>query len=309
MGHNFATEGEEYDDGYVYSGYNSAKNINSIPWSRWADSPITSEDKLNMLATEHPWAALDKPFTLQFSTSSTYKYWKVLVSFSGVEDASAVELTIDGKALTFDSRGTLDRQFYFWKFDNPLPNGQHTLQVKQLKQPTLKDPRSGSLMGRMICSLDIHEYQNNVFAQFGKVGAFPTWDIRGSKSYRPTNDFCIMRNMTSPRFCPVCVEGMHLNFLQKIRLIDGVDIKCVGKFGLASVKAIPYGQFNKTRQRNSHYDIKWTVDGRELVQFRDQIIATNLTSGSYEVALELNTPHVRVDTKYLSDKNLFKIAC
>ena len=33
------------------------------------------------------------------------------------------------------------------------------------------------------------------------IGAYPTWDIRGFKSLRPTNEFCLMRNMTSRSFC------------------------------------------------------------------------------------------------------------
>ena len=309
MGHNFGTEGEEYDDGFVYSGYNNARSINSIPWSRWANTAIKTEEKLNLLATEHPWSSLDKPYVLNFKTSSDYKYWKVLISLSGVEDTSRVEVSVDDRILTLESKGTLDRQFYYWKFTDPLPNGQHTLTVKQLKKPTLRDPRTGDFMQRTVCSLDIHEYQKNVHEDFYKVGAFPTWDIRGSKSYRPTNDLCIMRNMTSTKFCPICTEGFHLNFLQKIKLIDGLNVTCSGNTGTATLQAIPYGQFSKSSPSDVYFDISWSKDGKVQEALAGKTSASNLASGSYDVSLKFNTPHVRLESKYLTDKRTFKVTC
>eukprot|EP00835_Amoeboradix_gromovi_P004105 NODE_302_length_11399_cov_0.339115.p1 type:complete len:547 gc:universal NODE_302_length_11399_cov_0.339115:7001-5361(-) len=310
MGHNFATEGEEYDDGYVYSGYNSARSIGSIQWSHWVASKIDLENKLNMLATEHPWASLDNPYILKFKTNSNYNYWKLLISLSGVENAESVRVSVDEIEMPLESKGTLDRQFYFWKFTKPLAVGTHELRIEQLKKPLLRDPRTGEIMGRTVCSLDIHEYERNVFDEYESVGAFPTWDIRGRKSYRPTNDLCIMRNMTSPRFCPVCMEGMHINFLQKIRLIDSLNVTCTGNTGNALLSAVPYGQFSKLKQKeDTFYDIIWKKEGQVQDTLTDKQRVENLTPGAYEVSLKFNTPHVRLNLKYLTDRRTFTVAC
>ena len=308
MGHNFATEGEEYDDGYVYSGYNSASSINSIAWRHWATTPITGENKLNMLATEHPWASLATPYSINFKTSSGYNYLKILISLSGVETSNTVEVAVDGVPLSYTSSNTLDRQFYYWKFKKPLAVGQHVLKITQLKAPSLQDPRTGGLMQRTVCSLDVHEYKDNVFEKMTEVGAFPTWDIRGRKSYRPTNDMCIMRNMTSHTFCPVCMEGMHLNFLKKIKLMDFVNVTCTADGASATIAALPYGQLSSDLNDSTNYVINWSK-GAELKEYKDKVSVNGLSNGVYTVNMRLETPHVRLNSTYLTDKKSFEVKC
>lgn len=62
---------------------------------------------------------------------------------------------------------------------------------------------------RMICSISLHEYgtEEEFVMSPNHVSAYPTWDAWRVKRYRPTNEGCLMRNMTHDRFCPVCQEG------------------------------------------------------------------------------------------------------
>ncbi|KAJ9078779.1 hypothetical protein DSO57_1003243 [Entomophthora muscae] len=45
--------------------------------------------------------------------------------------------------------------------------------------------------------------------------AYPTWDFKKQKTYRPTNTKCLMRNITSSTLCHVCKEGNWSQFLQR----------------------------------------------------------------------------------------------
>ncbi|KAI9141648.1 IgA peptidase M64-domain-containing protein [Paraphysoderma sedebokerense] len=110
---------------------------------------------------------------------------------------------------------------------------------------------------RQLCNIEIHEYADENEFKFGAIdddvtvvsqsadsfvevpkaelkrddsaddvhySAYPTWSSFGMKSYRPTNRRCLMRNMASDKFCHVCKEGMWLNFLSKIDLIESVSV-------------------------------------------------------------------------------------
>ena len=42
--------------------------------------------------------------------------------------------------------------------------------------------------------------------------------MRDVKSYRPSNERCLMRNMTSSHFCAPCKEEMWLQFFARMSL-------------------------------------------------------------------------------------------
>lgn len=50
----------------------------------------------------------------------------------------------------------------------------------------------------MVASVDLHEFGNEEEFHYDNdyVSAYPTWDYRGGKTFRPTNAGCLMRNMT-----------------------------------------------------------------------------------------------------------------
>ena len=308
LGHVLAKVGEEYDGGTLYLGANKAPgNINAVPWQRWATETL-KEEPLNMLVSARPFEGIEAPYTITFK-SSGYQYWQVLISLSGVEDASAVEVAIDGKVLTLDSRNTLDRQFYLWQFDKSLQSGDHTLSIKQLRSPSMKDPRNGLTMDRSVCSVAIHEYKNNVFKTPNKIGAFPSFGYRGNKSLRPMNEYCVMRNMTSTKFCPLCMEAIHLNFLEKINLIDVVETSCSSGKGNAVLKALPYGQFSSKDSTGARYKINWEKDNQVLSHLQGKTAISGLLNGVYTAIVGFTTPYVRLESKYLQGKKKFEIKC
>lgn len=93
---------------------------------------------------------------------------------------------------------------------------------------------SGSAPGegapiRQLCNVRLHEYKNEDEGfRFDNdyVGLYRTWrqnDVFAG--YRPTNELCLMRNMTSTSFCAPCREGMWMQFFMRMSLIDGVQVE------------------------------------------------------------------------------------
>jgi hypothetical protein len=50
----------------------------------------------------------------------------------------------------------------------------------------------------------------------GYIGNYPTYDIDGRKTWRPTNEGCLMRHMAETTFCCVCQEGLWTNLLHRL---------------------------------------------------------------------------------------------
>jgi hypothetical protein len=57
------------------------------------------------------------------------------------------------------------------------------------------------------------------------VGNYPTFDINGKKTWRPTNEGCLMRHMQEKTFCSVCQEGLWTNLLSRLvfAIKNGID--------------------------------------------------------------------------------------
>merc|ERR1740121_1478554 len=149
---------------------------------------------------------------------------------SGIPEEGALIVKLDGQALAWTPNkppgaerpdgSTVDRQFYhFGSTSSGLSQGMHTLTFESGFAPSQGEPI------RQLCSIKLHEFGNDVdfHNQDGYIGAFPTWNSQGSKTYRPTNDQCLMRTMESKVFCPVCREGMWRQFLTRISLVDDVE--------------------------------------------------------------------------------------
>lgn len=115
---------------------------------------------------------------------------------SGVETNDSFKAFIDGEQLDWKSVGHLDRSFYTWRGNSGLKKGEHTLTFIQGTPP-----KNSQI--RQLCSVTFHEYGNESEFRSNNslIGIYPTFSRRGTKTFRPTNDFCIMRNMLSHSFC------------------------------------------------------------------------------------------------------------
>jgi hypothetical protein len=292
MGHNFIEVGEEYDDGYTYDGINSASALKTIGWKNWLSGPLREEKEIYRLL-EYPWHDLSKGSkNFTFKSDGKYSSWHLVISVTAAGQADSLEFALDGKVLPWETRGSDDREFYNWYGNSGFSAGQHTLSVHSKTEPTNKQ------IPRMISSVALHEYGNEKEFEISSdyYSAYPTWDINRKKTYRPTNEGCLMRNMTASSFCNVCKEGMWHQFLNRISLIDGVTVSN----GKATVSPLMLGQLRPIDQRieGEKLEISWFKSNQLQPEFNDQL-SVSVSSGSWKVQVKLITPEVRSDPKNL----------
>lgn len=317
MGHNFGKVGEEYDGGYVYSGANSIRSTGRVSWSHWMpkNTPVRVEDAV-LLVQKYPWYNLaQNKYTVEFKSSGKYSRWYMIISLSGMDEPDSFSITLDGKPLEWTSTGIKDRKFFKWHSKEGFSAGSHEI----VMQTNTKDTK----LGRQLCSLTLHEYKAEDEFQMddnNAISLYPTWDIRGTKSYRPNNNKCLMRNMASPDFCVVCEENMWMQFLNRVSLIDDVNVNKMGKSTDVEVRALPLGQLRAENDpyRLAHpekvaqerYIVRWTKNGRPQPQYDDlfKVKLTPTEPGKWTVNVEFQTSMVRSDPKrLLFDSKSFNI--
>lgn len=146
MGHNFVNVGEEYDNGQVYSGVNSAASLAlvSTRWGHWLSSSgqVRAERAIYRLL-EYPWADLSQGArTFTFTSDGSYSRWYLQASVSAAGEANSLEFIFDGVILPWQSRGSDDREFYSWPGNSGLSQGidfSTVLLIHQLKSNPFQD--------------------------------------------------------------------------------------------------------------------------------------------------------------------------
>jgi hypothetical protein len=220
-----------------------------------------------------------------------------------------MEILVDGTPLKWTCRKNLDRNFYEWAFDHGFSEGEHTLEVRQLTPP--KTDRI-----RQLCSVNIYEYGSpeEFNSDPSHVSFYPTWDIDGTKHYRPTSESCLMRNMTTNQFCSVCKEGMWRSFLSKISLIDSVNVECHASGHRATVVPLKLAQFRQNGIISGEkYTVVWTKNKKRISEFDDLFTITIPASESaaeWKVKVVFETPEVRYDPdNALITERTFSVKC
>ncbi|KAI0238441.1 hypothetical protein L0F63_006245 [Massospora cicadina] len=231
MGHTFDEIGEEYDGGEVYEGVNSANKLSNLPWAHWLSQGRRSthlrEERNHVVFQYYAWHDLTKdgPYVVNFTTSGKFPRWYLQISTSGMATEGSFSLTLDGAELPWSPPGTLDRTFSTWfNATHALSKGRHQLRFQA------KEGLPVEKVIHQLCNLELIEYAGEDKFKWddpGHIGAYPTFSHLGEKSYRPTNEFCLMRNMSSRHFCSVCKEGLWLKFLDRISLLDELNIRLV----------------------------------------------------------------------------------
>jgi len=297
MGHNFVDVGEEYDNGQVYSGVNAARSLATLGWTSWltGGTPAREERAIYRLL-EYPWADLSKgEQSFTFNSDGNYNRWYLLVSVSAAGEEDSLEFLLDGEVLPWATRGFDDREFYSWSGDEGFTSGRHTFSVRS------KTPSTHPDIPRMICSITLHEFgtEDEFHMDNNHVSAYPTWSVFGSKTFRPTNAGCLMRNMTHAEFCPVCKEGMWYQFLQRISLIDSVDVSdATNPDGTKTVtlNTLKLGQLRDPSNvvEGETLEVIWTQNSNVRDDLKD-LFSVDASAGSWRVQVVLNTPEVRSD--------------
>jgi len=312
FGHNFGQVGEEYDGGTSYFGANFA---NSLPtatskWRAWlSETPIQVQGS-ELALQDYPWYLLEngaKSYT--FTSNGNYDRWFLRFTASGCAEAGSLGVLLDGVALEWTATGSADRQFYTYAGSSGFSAGTHLLTFRQQTAPT------GSIK-RQLCSLTLHEYLDEPYFHWDEFySAYKVWRQGNTMTgYRPTNEFCLMRNMSSPHFCNLCRETTWLQFFATVSAIDNVTVSCQGNNVNVQLYAIPLAQFRsvKTQVPGETYLLRWVRNGQPVPVLDDTFEWTldkAQVVGTWTAYLEFSTPQVRQDPNgLLSFEHSFTIS-
>ncbi|KAF9063286.1 IgA peptidase M64-domain-containing protein [Rhodocollybia butyracea] len=332
LGHSIIPVGEEYDGGFAYFGANAYHNLSEpVPWTHWQEKDqILSNmgprvERSVMPLQIYPWTLLNtsSPYTSTFISSGTFPRYLVRFSLSGLPSKHDLRVELDGKDLGWEPKPGLgvDRWHYDIKLGDGwdpeagrihrggLKAGSHELSFVLLN----KDGEGEA----QLCSAEVLEFgsEEEFVSAPGYYGVFPTYSDTNLTSYRPTNEDCLMRVVTTPDFCSVCLEGLWHALLARVRLIDsfvvvthdsaptGDETEHVEDKVTIEVKLVPLAQFRLdsiqsslglSRSGNNNddsiralaesesYTITWTQDGIPLPQFTNMTRIEVQVVGGYD---------------------------
>lgn len=305
LGHNFGSVGEEYDGGQVYDGANHSYSRN-VPWQQWI-GPDGKVFDAEALATGYPWKNLSQgdvslDFKVPAPDAKGPKQIGIDVSSVGWDKDSDVEILIDGVPQTYTGVFTEDRSFFRLKEATSFPPGKHKLTIREKN----KDGNN------VVASVRINAYPADYDFTLDKVGGYPSFDQSGSHvGYRPTHESCLMRNMRSTKFCSVDQENMWHQFLNRVDLIDGVEVK-PGQGGEQSVTVqtpnlpgLDIVWFKKTvnaRGESKEVEVE-SMRGQKSWQARP-----GQDAGEYRVEVRFSTDEVRKYSERFRTEERFRIS-
>jgi len=300
LGHNFGKVGEEYDGGQVYQGANAATTLAQVDskWGVWlSQRPARAEDSTIRLQ-DYPWYLLENgPKVYTFTSDGSWSRWFMRFTASGCPEAGSLAITLDGSPLQWIATGVEDRSFYNYFVQTGFSAGSHTLRFEQTSAPTGE-------FKRQLCSLTIHEYKAEPIFHWSNswVSGYRTWRLGGALAgYRPTNEYCLMRNMTSPSFCDVCIENNWLQFFRTVNLIDNITATCTATTATVTLNAIPLGSMRQRPLRNGLqelYELKWYINNQEAPALEDTYewsVQRSTAVGTWRAELRFITPQIRQD--------------
>ncbi|KAG1727908.1 IgA peptidase M64-domain-containing protein [Suillus occidentalis] len=301
IGHSIIDVGEEYDGGYAYFGVNAVHDLSNVTWTHWLEH---QDDDVNLFRAErsampmqaYPWTLLNttQPWTISFLSSGNYARHLIKFSLSGLPDRDDLGILFDSVDLHWTPRKDIgiDRWHYDVYEETSLSAGVHEISF------VLKN---GALEGSaQLCSVEVLEYgtEAEFNAMLGHYGMFPTFSIDNDTSYRPTNDDCLMRSVTKPNFCKVCLEGLWLSLLKRIDLIDNSKIICGrDRHRTLEVDLVPLAELREHPVSSEEsYSITWSKDGKVIPHFANMThVDVGDEVGMYHIDVQFSTEEVRVD--------------
>lgn len=301
IGHSIIDVGEEYDGGYAYFGVNAVHDISNVTWTHWLehqddDANLFRAERSAMPMQAYPWTLLNttQPWTISFLSSGNYARHLIKFSLSGLPDRDDLGILFDSVDLHWTPRKDIgiDRWHYDVYEETSLSAGVHEISF------VLKN---GALEGSaQLCSVEVLEYgtEAEFNASLGHYGMFPTFSIDNDTSYRPTNDDCLMRSVTKPNFCKVCLEGLWLSLLKRIDLIDNSRIICGrDRHRTLEVDLVPLAELREHPVSSEEsYSITWSKDGKVIPHFANMThVDVSDEVGMYHIDVQFSTEEVRVD--------------
>ncbi|KAF5331313.1 hypothetical protein D9758_015805 [Tetrapyrgos nigripes] len=295
LGHSIIPVGEEYDGGFGYFGVNAYHNLSEpVPWAHWLSNPERHEkdpkvERSVMPMQVYPWTLLNTTavWSTKFISSGTFSRHLIRFSLSGLPEKTDLKVELDGVDLGWEPKIGLgiDRWHYDVYLDKSLSGGEH-----ELKFTLLNGERQGIAQ---LCSAEILEFgdEDEFTSAPGYYGVFPTYSDANKTTYRPTNEDCLMRIVTTPNFCKVCLEGLWHALLSNVSLIDSISETCNGDATVLTASLVPLAQLRTDSIAAAEtYTITWSKNGKLLDQF------TNMTTAEISEAKEGD--EIRLNVKF-----------
>lgn len=293
LGHNFGNVGEEYDGGSVYQGANSSGDTD-VSWKHWLQNNQNKiVNDMRFLGGAYVWQNLAQKSVVQDFTfpapNQKGAFWfEVQVSSVGWQSLEDVEILLDGRKLEILGKGTADRSFFNTLRIQDLAPGKHQLEVRE----------SNHDGDNILAFANLYAYEAD-YDFTGGLGAFKTYDDFGGMTYRPTHQHCLMRDMLYQFFCSVDQENMWLQFLNRIRLIDSVQVNLDQvQVKTPKLEGLAISWFKKENNQEV-----------ELPAFKNvsQVEKSQLSSGQYIVKVQFATTEIRKASDHLKDSMTFNI--
>ncbi|KAI0655583.1 IgA peptidase M64-domain-containing protein [Cubamyces menziesii] len=320
LGHSIIEVGEEYDGGFAYFGPNAAHNetLADVPWAHWLTNasshalpdpsypsgsgpPKARVERSVMPMQAYPWTLLNTStaWSTTFNSSGTYAWHLVRFSLSGLPEKEDMRVELDGKDLGWTPRADIgvDRWHYDIKLNRTLEGGEH-----EVKFVLKNAKREGDAQ---LCSVEVLEFgdETEFVATPGHYSLYPTFSEKNETSYRPTNEDCLMRIVTTPDFCKPCTEGLWHALLRRVDLIDDLEVGCEkdadGDWARTlELSLVPLAHLRENPVDVAEsYTITWMKDGEVVTEFMNQtkLVDDGNAVGSYMVHVQYTTEEVRVD--------------
>lgn len=123
---------QEYDDGGVYSGVNTARSLDTLGWTNWL-SGAKREERAIYRILEYPWKDLSEGSqSFQFTSDGQFSRWYLEVTVSAAGEEDSLEFTLDGEVLPWKTSGFDDREFYGWSGNAGFSSGSHSFTGKNM---------------------------------------------------------------------------------------------------------------------------------------------------------------------------------
>ncbi|KAJ7766478.1 IgA peptidase M64-domain-containing protein [Mycena maculata] len=303
LGHSIIKVGEEYDGGEGYFGVNAHADLSTpVPWAHWlTNSTNVRVERSVMPMQDYAWALLNttKPWSVTFESSGTFARHLVRFSVSGLPEAADLQVDLDGTDLGWVPRANigLDRWHYNLYREGGLSGGPHTLTFTLLN--------GARVPAAQMCNAEILEFgdESEFVSTPGHYSLYPTFSFENVTTYRPTNEDCLMRLVTTPNFCKACLEGLWLKLLRDVTLIDTIDESCAPPASSGptptstlTLRLVPLAQFRTSAVAglDESYTVTWSKDGVVLPAWTNKT-QVDAAPGTYAVDVKYTTTEVRVD--------------
>ncbi|KAF7365538.1 hypothetical protein MVEN_00427000 [Mycena venus] len=278
-----ANVGEEYDGGYAYFGPNAHANLSeALPWAQWLTDPKNVRvERSVMPMQDYAWTLLNTsaPWSVTFVSSGTFcTPSRALLRIGGSPRRRICAWSSTGRDLEWAPRAGIGMDSF------TLLNGE-------------REPEA------QMCNAEILEFgdESEFVSTPGHYSLYPTYSLKNQTTYRPTNEDCLMRQVTTPNFCKACIEGLWLALLRDVDLIDDIEASCLSSPPPSTTLAlhlVPLAQFRAATVQSleESYTITWTnlTDGQVLEELANKT-EVQVGKGRYGIEVLYRTNEVRVD--------------